>query len=361
MNSKNPIKSDIERALDKYQKSSTRGNFDALYMSVTQDYLLRELSKKFPGYWKLMKLYNSHGGIEGLKNDVLLGVYKDAKKDKQISSLPVLFEKHLLLFIGSNTSDIALALHQMLEYSFSLTYRDFFEFEKIDHFGNFILMEIFSVIYESLYEMIQEGSCHILYHLILLLSKEQTIEITKESDFTKTLIDEMRNFWKRVEKSGIFSLISIFIKGVGDMDEFQGLLAGHHLIIFQERAENKKSYTTIDQELNLINSREHLYKQLNTYIKGLDLIDEILEEDENIKYSGALWKILNPALSLSETDFVSELFERENNRSEFEKTYGDKELTWGMKRKLEQEFNFPEGYIEQYFYRTPIVDLFSSF
>ena len=343
--------------LNYFIKSKKESDFNKLFDSVKLEHIENFLSQQFFGFWKFAKLYEIYGGLNSLKNDVLFDIFRSVKKNEKIEdSIYDIFTDKFTNFIKEKKEDITAHLPDLLEIGYSITYRNFFEIETIKTFSDFIKMEMCTIIYNILTEMLNSGYSLIFNHFILLLSKEQIRKFYTVNDFPVSLLEEMDIFWKKGEKDGLFLLLSIFLKEVGDLDQFSSFLTGTHLEIFQKRKEEKKNYLTIDKELDIIGSQKIFYVEFNKYLQSLD---DNIEKNETINYSKAIWNFLCPPIIYNDVnDFIYDLFDKDENKKIFIEDIKHTKITLNIRRKIEIHFNFPKAYLEQYKFKTAMVELF---
>ncbi len=361
MSSRNTVNPKIEAALRKFCASKDKKDFDELYVLIDRNEIADELLANFPGFWKIDKALNIEGGIETLKNDSMLELYKNVM-DSEIETAGKMpdFQRKLEDFLSFHKNDFVTLTGELLEYSFSVPYRDYFLLEGIREFSEYALFEIFSIIEDTLAELMEGGRFVLFFHAVLLLDGDRISRILGISDFESSLREEAAAFAASAAKAGLGVLLSVYIKELGDIDEFRlQLEADRNEAIFNERLK-MTPFKKIETELSTDGAKERLFFSLNSYLGAV--MNSAGKHVLNDPYSGeSLTRILCPALLFTTDEFVKELFTRKENINAVESGLSLVELDGEKRRALEKESGLPFGYLEQFGFRMALKELFPSF
>ncbi|MCD6578090.1 hypothetical protein J7L48_01285 [bacterium] len=351
----------LNKKLCKFLASKEDGDFNSFYKDFNNEILGYFLSKRFKGLWKLERIVdNAIGGIDNIKNDILIKLHKGHYKEPTLNFLlnKISFK---ILEILKNKETFLTMIPNLLEYSHSLTFSNYYEYQEILDFNDFLLLEIFNIIYDAFYNLLKEGKTIFFYHYVLFINEEDIKLVLDEEELnvSQEILKEMQEFWTFVEKRGIFYLFIVFIESNGDLEQFKSFLNGETLEIFNERTANKLSYGSIDNNLNIIGSEEILHHILHDYIKSLKLVDDIMGERKKGEYAPALWNLVSKPAFFTITDFLKNLLDKKENIREFEGNINGQEVDWSALRKIEEINKFPKYYLEEYSFKSSIIDLFS--
>ncbi len=351
----------LNNELKQYLLSNNNNDFNSFYETFDDSILAYLLSNRFKGLWKLERIINNKiGGIENIKNDVLLDLHRGKFKKPTLNSLLNKISLKILRELGDR-EELLRILPTLLEYSHSITFNNYYDFQEITEFNDFTLLEIFNIIYDTFYTLIKNGKMVLFYHAILLL-EEKDIRIVlkrKELDIKKEVLKEMQEFWELVDKKNIFYLFIVFIEAQGDLEQFKSFLNADTLKIFNERVNNKLSYNSVDKKLNIVGSEQILHHMLKDYIKSLRLVDDIMKNQEKTQYVSALWHMVSKPAFYNLTDFIKDLFNEEANIREFEQNIKIDNLKWDTLREIERINRFPKYYLEEYKFKSSIISLFT--